>query len=246
MTNPSQHLPQGILIEYVNGRASEAVALAVACHATLCGICQGRIADWEALAGAALETAPGLSMREGLLENVLSRLDAEQPTDEPAPSRPASRAATALRLPRPLLRYLDRAGGLRWKLLLPGIHVAKFRLGSGVPADVDVRLVRIKAGLVVPLHDHAGPEYTVVFSGAFDDAGVRYGRGDACVRKAGDRHVQRILGGEDCVALAVNHGPLVPLTWTGRLMGFFGDRRIDFGRRSDGNQLSRVFAPWAP
>jgi putative transcriptional regulator len=243
MTNPSQHLPQGILIEYVNGRASEAVALAVACHVTLCGICQGRIADLEALAGAALETAPSLPLREGLLENVLSKLDAEQPTYEPPPSRAASRATAALRLPRPLLRYLDRAGGLRWKLLLPGVHFATLRLGAGVPADVDVRLVRLKAGLVIPIHDHKGPEYTVVFSGAFDDAGVRYGRGDASVRKAGDRHIQRVLPGEDCVALAVNHGPLVPLTWTGRLMSFFGDRRVDFGRRSDVNQGGPAFIP---
>jgi putative transcriptional regulator len=225
MTNPSQHLPQELLTDYVNGRASEAVALAVACHATLCGLCQGRIGALEAVAGAALETAPGLALREGALESVLARLDAEPPPDEPAAPLAGSQAAAALRLPRPLLRYLDRAGGLRWKLRLPGVHVVMLRLGPGAPADVAARLVRFKAGLVVPLHDHAGPEYTVTFTGAFDDGGVRYGRGDVRVREAGDRHVQRILPGEDCVVLAVNQGPLVPLTWAGRLMRLLGDRR---------------------
>ena len=111
MTKPNQHLPHGILIEYVNGHASEAVALAVACHATLCGLCQHRIAALEAVAGAALETAPGLPLREGLLANVLSRLDAKQTTDDPAPSSAASAPVAALRLPRPLLRYLDRGAG---------------------------------------------------------------------------------------------------------------------------------------
>ena len=61
MITPTQHLPRKLLIDYVAGRAPEAVSLAVACHATLCGRCQGEIDHLEAAAGAALETGQGLA-----------------------------------------------------------------------------------------------------------------------------------------------------------------------------------------
>ena len=102
-----------------------------------------------------------------------------------------------------------------------------------------------KPGLVIQRHDHAGPEYTVTFTGAFDDAGVRYGRGHVCVREAGDRHIQRILPGEACVVLAVNHGPLVPLTLLSRLMNAIGDRRSARSPRKRGRTFeTRVRARW--
>ena len=231
MTHPSQHLPEELLVDYVNGRASEAVALAVACHVTLCGRCQGQVDGFDAIAGATLETAPGLPLREGVLEKLLARLDTDDaPDEQPAtwtPPPACEHAAESLGLPRPLLRYLDCVGGLKWQHRLPGVGIIPLSLAAHAMGDIVVRLVRFRAGLVVPLHSHEGPEYTVIFTGALDDAGVRYGRGDVCVRDAGDRHVQRILPGEDCVVLAVNEGPLVPLTWAGRLMQLLGDRKSD-------------------
>src|SRR5262245_47742175 len=227
MISPSQHLPEDILMDYVSGRASEAVALAVACHATLCGRCQGVIDGMEAIAGAALATAPGLPVRAGLLDDVLAQLDDPGPTDNGARVPASQREAAALRLPRPLLRYLDRAGGLRWQFRLPGVRIMPLGLGARTPAGVVARLVRFTPGLRIPLHDHEGPEYTVVFTGAFDDGGVRDGRGDVCVCEPGERHVQRILPGEACVVLAVNQGSLVPLTRLGRLMRFLGERKAD-------------------
>jgi putative transcriptional regulator len=202
------------------------VSLAVACHATLCGRCQGEIDHLEAAAGAALETGHGLAVREGLRDDVLARLDDAEPPAPPATAPASAEAAATLMLPRPLLRYLDRAGGLRWKLRLPGVHVVDLSEAAHSAAGAVARLVRFRPGLTIPLHGHGGPEYTVVFTGAFDDAGLTYARGDVCVRDASERHVQRILPGEDCVVLAVNEGPLIPLTWLGKLMRFVGERRV--------------------
>ena len=85
-----------------------------------------------------------------------------------------------------------------------------------------MRLVRFKGGVTIPFHDHGGPEYIVVFTGALEekakDDGRRFGRGDVSIRLPGERHEQRATPGEPCVALVVNEGALRPLTLRGRLL----------------------------
>ena len=58
----------------------------------------------------------------------------------------------------------------------------------------------------------------LVFTGAIEETGRRFARGDLATRERGEQHEQRIAGGELCVALVVNEGPLVPLTLRGRLL----------------------------
>ena len=83
-----------------------------------------------------------------------------------------------------------------------------------------LRLVRFKGGVTIPFHDHGGPEYIVVFTGALEEKsdGQRFGRGDVSIRLPGERHEQRATPGEPCVALVVNEGALRPLTLRGRLL----------------------------
>jgi putative transcriptional regulator len=214
MTPPAHHLPEELLLDYAAGTSAPAASLVAACHVTLCAACSAQLRDMEALGGALLEAAAGQPLRAGAMEAVLARLD--EAAAPAAPPAPPVQPADCPPLPWPLLRLIDGAGGLRWDFVAPGVRGFELReLGGG---GAVTRLVRLKPGLEIPLHDHGGVEYMLIFSGALDDAGTRFRRGDLCVRDKGDRHVQRVAGGEPCVALTVNLGPFVPLTWKGRVM----------------------------
>ncbi|MBE0553846.1 MAG: zf-HC2 domain-containing protein, partial [Rhodobacteraceae bacterium] len=75
-TDPIRHhLSEGLLTAYAAGNLSEAFALVVATHVTMCDDCRARLGALEALGGAVME-ADSVPMDEGSLEAVLARLDA--------------------------------------------------------------------------------------------------------------------------------------------------------------------------
>ena len=82
-----------------------------------------------------------------------------------------------------------------WRTVVPGMRVVDLRLA--VPGGA-VRLVRFKGGVTIPFHDHGGPEYIVVFTGALEEKsdGLRFGRGNVSIRLPGERHEQRATPGE--------------------------------------------------
>jgi putative transcriptional regulator len=206
-----------MLVDYVRGAVGEAEALVAACHLTLCGPCQSRVEALEQAAGAQLESAPNEVLAAGALEGVLARLD--EIGGGPAP---AARASVDLGLPRPLLRYLPD-GELPWRRLIPGIRAVDLPVRAAAApapgqAPPKVRLVSLHPGLIIPHHDHGGPEYTVVFSGGLRDHQGTCHRGDVAIRNPGDRHRQHVEPGDQCLALVVNEGDLLPTTWIGRLV----------------------------
>jgi putative transcriptional regulator len=218
---PTHHVPEHGLVEYVAGAATDGAALAFACHVSLCGACAAEVAALENVGGSILEASPGQELGPGALESLLARL-------ETTPQLPTATAETAAvpavvvpsfladcDLPAPLLRALPSTKG--WRTVVPGMRVVDlpFALPGGA-----VRLVRFKGGVTIPFHDHGGPEYIVVFTGALEEKsdGLRFGRGDVSIRLPGERHEQRATPGEACVALVVNEGALRPLTLRGRLL----------------------------
>jgi putative transcriptional regulator len=214
-TQPSFHLPESMLAEYVRGTGGEAEALVAACHVTLCGACQRRMALLEQGAVAELDHGVPVAVGGEVMDAVLARL--EDPLAGEIPPLPV-RSAVQPGLPRPLLRYLP-AGQLPWRRVVPGIRTLDLpvRKAGGV-RQAKVRLVSLHPGIIIPHHDHGGPEYTVVFSGGLRDHQGTCHRGDVTVRNPGDRHRQRVEAGSQCVALVVNNGDLLPTTWLGRLV----------------------------
>ncbi len=228
MTAPSHHLPEALLVEYVAGTTAEPVSLAIACHTTLCGGCQIRVRELDRVAGAVLASTEPAAMAPDALQQMLARLDGDRadhggaasasaaaPEAAPMSREPPTGQASDPRLPRPLLRYLGEPSAWRWKRVVPGIYQMKIASAS---REATARLVKLRPGAEIPLHSHAGAEYTVIFTGALEDGGMRYGRGDVAIRHAGERHDQRVSAGETCIALVVNHGDLIPLTWKGRIL----------------------------
>lgn len=212
---PTHHVPEHGLIEYVTGACTEGAALAFACHISLCPACAAEVAALEGVAGSVLEAGAGLALAAGALEAALSRLDAtpQEVAGQEAPAAPAFLSGCAL--PAPLLRLLP--SNERWRTVVPGMRVVDLPF---VVPDGAIRLVRFKGGVTIPFHDHGGPEYIVVFTGALEEKGDgrRFGRGDVSIRQPGERHEQRAAPGDPCVALVVNEGALRPLTLRGRLL----------------------------
>jgi len=218
-SGPVHHVPPEELVEYAAGACGEATALAIACHASLCAACATQLRALDALGGAALDDAAPTATAPDAFANLLGRLD-DAPGDEaPAPGvdvDPATlRVFVSLGVPRVVLPYVAPAASGGWRRLVPGITRVDLRVG---PPDTVARLVNLRPGLEIPLHDHGGVEHTVILTGALADDQGRFARGDVSIRAAGERHVQRVEAGEPCVALVINEGPLVPLTWKGKAL----------------------------
>jgi putative transcriptional regulator len=221
---PIHHPTDEALLEYAGGAAATSTALVYACHASLCAACARRLAALEAVGGALLDGGADAALPDDALARALAGLDAPASDalapEEAAPAPPEFLAP--YRLPRPLARALaalPRAS--RWHLAVPGVRTLDVPLAgraSAGDAETRVRLVAFKPGLAIPPHDHRGTEHILVFTGAIEETGQRFGRGDLATRERGEQHEQRIAAGELCVALVVNEGPLVPLTLRGRLL----------------------------
>jgi putative transcriptional regulator len=211
---PSHHPATERLLDYASGALPEPVALLVATHLALCPRCRRETAELEALGGALLETLPPEPVAADSLERMLARIEqpvpAEPATKQPAPVDPS--------LPRPLRDY---AGGtldaLPWRRLGP---IAEVQLLRDFPGFT-TRLLRIRAGVGVPVHTHRGTELTLVVSGAFSDEGGHYARGD--VEEADPEVTHRPVAdpGEDCLCLAVTDAPLKLTSRLGRLLNPF-------------------------
>jgi putative transcriptional regulator len=213
---PNHHVPEEGLLEYVAGAATDPASLAIACHVSLCAACAAQAVALEAIGGSILETSPGEPLDAGALQATLARLDA---APEPAPVARGMVEApgflSAFGLPSPLLRSLP-AQVADWRFVVPGVRAVDLPVASG---GATARLISF-GGVTIPLHDHGGTEYVVVFSGALEEKaeGKRFGRGDISIRETGERHEQRATPGEPCIALVVNEGKLRPLTLRGRLL----------------------------
>jgi putative transcriptional regulator len=214
---PNHHPTEEALLEYAGGASAESAALVYACHASLCAPCARRLAELEAVGGALLDGGAEQRLAADALARALAGLDASAADeDDAAPAPPAFLAS--YRLPRPLARAL---AGLprapKWHLALPGVRTIDLAPGER-DGETRVRLIAFKPGVTIPPHDHGGTEHVLVFTGAIEETGRRFARGDLATRARGEQHEQRIAAGELCVALVVNEGPLVPLTLRGRLL----------------------------
>jgi putative transcriptional regulator len=207
--DPKYHLPDQGLVEHATGIGSEAAGLAVDCHLVFCGRCRGELAASREGLALMVEGLPGVSTDPAGRQRLLEKLG--DPRPPAAPVVPADLTW----LPGPLHAHLARSA--RWRMLVPGARAIDLPVADH---EATARVIRFRPGFVIPLHDHAGPEYTVIFSGRLKDGGEIAGPGDVVYREPGIKHIQTITDEADCVALVVNERPLVPLTLRGRLLRF--------------------------
>ncbi|NBC34104.1 MAG: anti-sigma factor [Alphaproteobacteria bacterium] len=220
---PTHHVSEDLLLAYAAGTCSEAEALLVATHLTLCPTCRERAMEYESLGGALLDEMPVETVGDDLLESVFARLDDPAPREadrpdsrsrrESASVAPRAERPDGILLPRPLQTYLDAdLDGLPWASLKRGIDQYPLAV-SGGPARA--KLLRLRSGVAVPAHTHAGTELTLVLAGGFSDDRGHFVRGDVAFADEDVDHRPVADEGEDCLCLTVLDAPL-------RLTGTFG------------------------
>ncbi|MCX7643880.1 MAG: ChrR family anti-sigma-E factor [Rhodobacteraceae bacterium] len=195
----NHHLTDPLLIAYAAGTLPEAFSLVAATHVSLCDECRARLAAFEAVGGAVVETAEAVPVAEGSLAATLARIAAGPKAEIRTPPKAAGI------LPAPLAAYVGGdLSAVRWRSVGGGVRQAILPTSRGA----SVRLLHIPAGAAVPDHGHRGTELTLVLQGAFRDDADRFARGDVEVADASVEHTPVAEPGEDCICLAATDAPL--------------------------------------
>jgi len=202
------HLNDELLISYAAGTLSEGWSIGVATHLSFCPTCRDRLAEFEAIGGYFLECEEVSVDESAGWEDIRHRIEGLKETHHSSPLR------SDPLLPQPLLRYVDAAGGLRWRSL--GTGASQMLLPTSDPGAI-VRLLKIPAGKPVPEHGHKGRELTVVLSGSFGDSVSVFKRGDVELADDELTHQPAATPGADCICLAITEAPL---RFTSRMLRF--------------------------
>lgn len=199
------------LAEYAGGTLPPGMSLLTAAYLTYSPDARARVAEFEAIGGALLESQPAETVVSPSLDATLAMLDKHLPGG--ATGAPITADFAPLSTPPQgdtiLPRCLTAALGVTehdapWRFLLPGLSEAQFQGFHGE----EVSLLRASPGAPIFSHTHEGIEATLILSGAMADDGRVYRRGDVNIATPDVDHRPRILDEGPCVCFVVNTGPL--------------------------------------
>jgi putative transcriptional regulator len=211
---PRHHFGEHLVLERTVGAATPGADLAVCCHLALCAPCRALAADLERI-GDSLIQGEGTPRPQGELRaRILDGAGSRPQLAARERHLPASLASTLPPVPAVLAGALAALPRPRWRWLAPGLRGITLHESEGSVA----RLLELRPGVVIPIHDHGGDEHTVLFAGGLDDDRVQLARGDALTMAPGEHHRQVAAAGETCIALIVNEAPPRPLTLAGRIL----------------------------
>lgn len=199
-TTIKHHLTDDLLMGYSAGALPEAFNVVVATHISLCDECRARLASFDAVGGAVVESVDAVDMAEDSLAAVMAKISAkpDAPVNVPTPR-------TSSIFPTPLQEYISgNIDDVKWRKIGGGVSQAVLTTSK----DASVRLLRIPAGTAVPDHGHRGTELTLVLQGAFKDEHDRFGKGDIEVANEDLHHTPVAEDGMDCICLAASDAPL--------------------------------------
>jgi len=211
---PNFHLSDEDLADYAAGRFAEPFAVLIASHLTLCPVCRRSVAEFEALGGLAVETAPVAELAEGSLAAVMARLDDTEPTERCRPAPPA--AGEFRNFPAPLRQFVGQTP--KWKKVMRGLEEAEI----GIMRDgVKAMLMRIAPGCAMPRHTHDGREMLIVLQGGYSDEIGSYDAGDVAVANPDVVHRPVADPVEGCLCFAVTDARVKLTGPVGRVLNLF-------------------------
>jgi putative transcriptional regulator len=201
-------LPPELLLDYATGAAAEPVALAVATYLDLNPQVIRAYHDLNSIGGALLDASAPATLSDDGLSRILERLDSVT-----VEARPETVPDGISPVPYPLRAYIGRSWeNLHWKSVTAGVE--EFVISSH-SRGWRTSLLRIAPGKAMPVHTHAGEEYTIVLEGAYTDESGAFRRGDMEIADSATTHRPVADQATGCVCLAVLSAPL-------QLTGFIG------------------------
>nr|WP_255682937.1 ChrR family anti-sigma-E factor [Dyella sp. 2HG41-7] len=212
---PHHHLDESTLMGYSAGALSDAFAVVVAAHLSICSECRQTLRDADAIGGLLLaqqqETSQTSSeTREAMLAKLTST------PSEPHPAPPTVKIADdGDTLPTPLHPYFgQRFSELHWKTVAPGMHLIRATNVSGG----NLMLLRIAPGKSVPMHSHGNNELTMILRGSYADSLGHFAPGDVADLDSDITHQPVTLPGVPCICVAATDAPLRFEGWVARVL----------------------------
>lgn len=199
-----RHPSDDLLMQYASGALPQGLALFVATHLNYCAECRDEVRTAELIGGALLADDDGAMPAAERLNGHAVEILIDRAASEPMPSFAC--AAGPVDVPVPLRNYVGPSfGALKWRTLWPGVQSFSLR---GLTDEGQVNLIRLRPGMAMPDHTHAGEEHTLVLQGAFEDETGRYGVGDVAIADESLRHRPVADGAGPCLCLYVVDAPL--------------------------------------
>jgi putative transcriptional regulator len=195
--HPSDELLSG----FAAGGLDHGQHIAMATHLFSCAQCRAAVRDFERVGGAVLSDLAPAPMSEQAFAAVEARLS-EKPMPRAAVAPPSVPETEVPGLPAFVRRYPFR----KWTWIAPSVHLRPIELPH--PSESRVFLLKSGPGTKMLQHTHTGFEMTCVLSGAFRQAGSRFGAGDFDFGDKTIDHRPIVEEGEDCICLVAMHGGL--------------------------------------
>lgn len=205
------HPDDDTLISFAAGKLTNPLGLILACHLQSCPQCRQRAMHFEAIAGELLFSLPATQLSSDAWKSMQAKLTSQ----ETSPSLKQSKYRSNSIVPVPLQRF---AGNQFERVKWTGITRIKSYTLPIADRHFSVRLLKIPAGVAVPMHTHAGLELTQVICGGFSDGQGHYLAGDFVEATPHHTHQPVADKDSDCICLAVQEGPI---RMTGPLLKWF-------------------------
>lgn len=177
--------------------------LVLSCQADLQPAIAQKLAAYDAVGGAVIETAKSEELSDGFIGRLMKTLSDDVTTENAVPARPDAPDW----MPSALSDYLDRADiELKWRSVGPGVqHAPIVTRKSGER----IYLLRAAPGTKMPVHSHSGEEWTLILQGGYHVDETGYTRGDLHCEDEACEH-QPIIDdhGEACISLVADQGRL--------------------------------------
>lgn len=217
--NIKHHLDEATMVSYAAGSMSQAMALVVACHISICPACRERVNQSEAIGGMLLDSLDEAEISSDALDQVLACLDSEPELDLEVVSTPApaqSRQSSDC-IPGPLQDCIGNSfDDLDWKRIVPGVYF--YELPYKTEKGGVSRLMRIAPGKAMLPHTHNGNELTLILQGSFSDEMGRFTAGDVADLDSEIEHQPLVDSDVDCICLIATDAPLKFSTLLGKLV----------------------------
>ncbi|WP_372748376.1 ChrR family anti-sigma-E factor [Litorivivens sp.] len=201
------HLQAETLLAYAAGSLPAAMALVVSCHTEVCEQCRRELRLAESLGGKMLDSLEAKPLSAAARDNILSLLDEAPAQSEPTPAAksPQQPLRDGVLLPTALknLLQIDSYSQLRWRKMAPGIEKFELPLKEGRSF-----MLRIGAGLAMPVHSHTASELTLIMQGGYRDKLGDFHVGDIADLDGSTEHQPEAFEDESCICLAGMDGGL--------------------------------------
>ncbi len=212
------HLDEATLLSYTAGSLTNAMALVVACHLSVCPKCREIAAEMEHVGSALLTSLPPSEMSMSALDKALSALD-DNPIEEMILAaeqlETISLPSVEPAIPKPLELVIgDSLDDIEWKRLAPGIsYVDLPTQGTGAS-----KLLKIDPGKSVLPHTHTGNELTMILKGSYSDEIGQFSAGDIADLDDEVSHQPLVDSQEPCICIISTDAPLKFNTLIGRIV----------------------------